>query len=165
MSRRDTSTTLARLIAIALPALLMPALALPAAAHAVSGRDTAGIPRRGAATGRSLGTPEQIAWVRRAAGNFVAAELSGSGSGACSILNAPLRQAEHHRSCEQRWNAKLARLLHERGARSRLRVERRAIAFAPVRVHGDHASIALPKPLLGGSNSFVWSENCWMLQS
>ncbi|MFI5005698.1 MAG: hypothetical protein ACHQE6_11870, partial [Solirubrobacterales bacterium] len=117
----------------------------------------------GAYSEHSVGTPEQIAWVRRAAGNFVAAELSGNGARACTVLNAPLRATEHHRTCEQRWNARLRKLLHERGARSRLRAEQRAIAAARVVVHGDLASIELPAPLLGGPNRFLWTENCWML--
>jgi hypothetical protein len=117
----------------------------------------------GAYSERSVGSPEQIAWVRRAAGNFVAAELSGNGAGACAVLNVPLRATEHHRACQQRWNARLGRLLHKRGARSRLRVEQRAIARARVVVRGDLASIELPAPLLNGPNRFLWTENCWML--
>jgi len=117
----------------------------------------------GAYSEHSVGSPEQIAWVRRAAGNFVAAELSGNGAGACSVLNAPLRATEHHRTCEQRWNKRLGKLLRERGARSRLRAEQRAIPAARVVVHGDVASIELPAPLLGGSSRFLWTENCWML--
>ena len=112
----------------------------------------------------SVGKPEQIAWVRRAASNFVAAELSGNGAGACTVLNAPLRATRHHQSCEQRWDARLARLLRERGARSRLRAEQRAVASARVAVHGDVASIELPAPLISGPNRFLWTENCWMLE-
>jgi hypothetical protein len=67
----------------------------------------------------SVGTPEQISWVRRAATNFVVAELAGNGAGACAILNAPLRATEHNRTCAQRWNSKLAGLLHEHGGRAR----------------------------------------------
>lgn len=117
----------------------------------------------GAYSERSVGSPEQIAWVRRAAGNFVAAELSGNSAGACTVLNAPLRATEHHRTCAQRWNTRLGKLLHERGARSRLRAEQRAITTARVVVHGNLASIELPAPLLGGPNRFLWTENCWML--
>ncbi len=117
----------------------------------------------GAYSEHSVGSPEQIAWVRRAAGNFVAAELSGNGAGACTVLNAPLRATQHHRTCEQRLNARLGKLLHERGARSRLRAEQRAIPAARVVVHGDIASIELPAPLLRGPNRFLWTENCWML--
>jgi hypothetical protein len=117
----------------------------------------------GAYSEHSVGTPEQIAWVRRAAGNFVAAELSGNGAAACAVLNAPLRATEHHHTCEQRWNARLGKLLHERGARSHLRAEQRATAAARVVVHGDLASIELPAPLIDGPNRFLWTEHCWML--
>ncbi|HXR29457.1 MAG TPA: hypothetical protein VN772_07745 [Solirubrobacteraceae bacterium] len=127
------------------------ALAVPAAAAA-------------AYSEHSVGTPEQIAWVRRAAGNFVAAELSGNGAGACTVLNAPLRATVHHRTCEQRWNARLATLLRERGARAHLRAEQRAISSARVVVHGNVASIELPSPLMSGPNRFLWTENCWMLE-
>ena|SRR5712691_4780972 len=111
----------------------------------------------------STGTREQIAWVRRAASNFVTAELAGNGAGACAILNAPLRGSFHHVTCAQRWNARLARLLREGGGRARLRTERRAIPSAVVTVHGDRASIGLPTPLLGTGSRFLWTENCWML--
>jgi hypothetical protein len=111
----------------------------------------------------STGTPEQIAWVRRAASNFVTAELAGNGAGACAILNAPLRASAHNLTCAQRWHARLASLLRERGERARLRAQRRAIPSAVVVVHGNRASIALPTPLLGTSSRFLWTENCWML--
>ena len=116
-----------------------------------------------AGSGRSVGTPEQVAWVRRAAGNFVTAELAANGAGACSILAAPLRAESHHRTCAQRWDAKLAAMLRRPGTRSQLRRERGAIASARVLVRGDGASIELPAPLLDSANRFVWSENCWML--
>ena len=118
----------------------------------------------GAYPEHSVGTPEQIAWVRRAAGNFLTAELAGNGAAACSVLNAPLRATRGHRTCEQRWNAKLAKVLRERGARSRLRAERRAVPSARVVVRGNVASIELPAPLIGPANSFLWTENCWMLE-
>jgi len=111
----------------------------------------------------SSGTREQIAWVRRAASNFVTAELAGNGAGACAILNAPLRASAHHLTCAQRWNARLASLLRERGERARLRAQRRAIPSAVVIVQGDRASIELPTPLLGTGSRFLWTENCWML--
>ncbi|HYM54032.1 MAG TPA: hypothetical protein VES97_01615 [Solirubrobacteraceae bacterium] len=112
----------------------------------------------------SVGTHEQVAWVRRAATNFVTAELSGDGAGACAILNAPLRTTQRHRTCAQRWDAKLAKLLREPGGRSRLRADRRAISSAAVVVHGDVATIELPTPLMSGPNRFLWTENCWMLE-
>jgi len=131
-------------------ATLACAAALPAAASASSAH--------------SVGTREQIAWVRRAASNFVAAELNGDGASACSILNAPLRATQHDRTCAQRWDAKLARLLREPGGRARLRAERRAIPSAVVVVRGDAARIELPAPLASGPNRFLWTENCWMLE-
>ena len=112
----------------------------------------------------SVGSGEQIAWVRRAATNFVTDELSDNGAGVCGILNAPLRVTEHNRTCEQRWNAKLSRLLRESRARERLRAQRHAIQTAAVIVHGNVASLELAKPLLRGPNHFLWTENCWMLE-
>jgi len=118
----------------------------------------------GAFAANSAGTPEQIAWVRRAASNFVAAELSANGAGACAILNAPLRATQHHRTCAQRWNAKLSKLLREPRGRAHLRTLRRAIPSATVVVHGHIAWISLPTPLMHGPNRFLWTENCWMLE-
>jgi hypothetical protein len=112
----------------------------------------------------SVGTSEQIAWVRHAASNFVAAELTGNGARACAILNAPLRTTQHHRTCAQRWNAKLSKLLREPRSRARLHTLRRAIPSATVTVHGYTASINLPTPLMHGPNRFLWTENCWMLE-
>jgi hypothetical protein len=107
----------------------------------------------------------QVAWVRRAASNFVTAELGGNGPGACAILDAPLRRTQHHRTCAGRWNAKLAKLLHTSSERARLRAQRRAIHAAEVVVRGRVAWIELPTPLMSGQNRFMWTENCWMLQS
>jgi len=112
----------------------------------------------------SVGTPEQIAWVRRAATNFVDAELAGNGAGACAILNAPLRATRDNRTCEQRWDARLKRMLANPSERSLLRAERHAIANAPVLVHGRIASLGLRRALLGGPNRFLWTEMCWMLE-
>jgi hypothetical protein len=111
------------------------------------------------------GSGQQRAWVRRAAANFIAAERGGNGAGACAILDARLRRTERHRTCAQRWDAKLAALLRTRAGRARLRSEQRAIPSAPVVVRGDVAWIELPAPLMGGANRFLWTENCWMLQS
>ncbi len=133
-----------------LAALALAALCAPAAASAYDGH--------------SVGSAEQIAWVRRAANNFVTAELAHNGAGACGILNAPLRAPRNHVSCEARWDAKLARMLRERGERARLRGEQQAIAHATVIVHGNVASIELPAPLDAGPNRFLWTENCWMLE-
>jgi hypothetical protein len=122
------------------------------------------IPPAGALAANSVGAPEQIAWVRRAASNFLAAELSGNGAGACAILNAPLRTARHHRTCAQRWNAKLAKLLRNPHSRAQLHTLQRAIPSATVIVHDYTASIDLPTPLMHGPNRFLWTENCWMLE-
>ncbi len=111
----------------------------------------------------SVGTPEQIAWVRRAASNFIAAELGGNGARACAILNASLRTTQHHRTCTQRWNAKLSKLLREPLSRAHLHILQQAIPSATVIVHDYIASINLPTPLIHGSNRFLWTENCWML--
>jgi hypothetical protein len=46
-----------------------------------------------------------------------------------------------------------------------MRAQQRAIPSAAVVVHDDVAWIALSTPLMGGQNRFVWTENCWMLQS
>ena len=107
---------------------------------------------------------EQVAWVRRAANNFVTAEIAGNGAGACAVLNAPLRATQHHRTCAQRWNARLAMLLREPHGRARLRAEQRAISAADVAIHADVAQIRLPAPLISGANRFLWTENCWMLE-
>jgi hypothetical protein len=112
----------------------------------------------------SIGSPEQIAWVRRAAHRFVAAELAANGAEACAVLNAPLRATLHGRSCEQRWSARLVKMLHTRRVRSQLHSELRAVASARVAVRGNVASIELPSPLLRGSSRFLWTENCWMLE-
>lgn len=117
----------------------------------------------GAAQASPTGTREQIAWVRRAATNFVAAELRRDGAGACAILNAPLRATYDHRTCTQRWDARLAATARDPSARASLRAEARAIPSAAVEVRGESASIRLPSPLMGAENRFLWRENCWML--
>ena len=115
--------------------------------------------------GYSAARAEQTAWVRRAATNFVGDELAGNGAGVCAILNAPLRFSTHRHTCAQRWDARLAQMLHEPGARAKLRAQRHAIAAAAVAVHGDSASIQLSSPLLSDpANHFLWTENCWMLE-
>ncbi|HXW59654.1 MAG TPA: hypothetical protein VEJ23_09290 [Solirubrobacteraceae bacterium] len=117
-----------------------------------------------AAAAGSGGSGAQVAWVRRAAGNFVGAELRGDGAGACAVLDARLRAASGHRTCAQRWNAKLRALLRIPGARASLRADAHAIGSARVAVDAGHeATITLPTPLMAGRSRFVWSENCWML--
>lgn len=119
----------------------------------------------GAYSERSVGTPQQVAWVRHAAERFVGAELTANAPEACAVLAAPLRATIHGRSCEQRWKGRLARRLHEHGMRASLRAERRAASSARVVVKGDTATIELPGALLNGPNRFRWTENCWMLES
>jgi hypothetical protein len=125
--------------------------------------DGARVPPK-AASAASAGSYEQVSWVRRAASNFVNDELRGDGAGACSILNAPLRATQHHRTCAQRWDSRLASLRRRPGARAQLRTDAKAIPSATVRVRGNTASIELPAPLIGGPNRFLWTENCWMLE-
>jgi hypothetical protein len=112
----------------------------------------------------SVGAHEQIAWVRRAATRFVTAELTRNGAEACAVLNAPLRATRHGVTCEQRWKAKLAKLLRQPGERAHLRSQQREISSAAVIVHGNLATLELPTKLLGGPNHFLWNENCWMLE-
>ena len=109
----------------------------------------------------SVGTAEQIAWVRKAATRFVTAELTDDGSEACAVLGSPLRAAEHGRTCEQRWGRKLAKLAP--AVRAKLRSQKHEIASAIVVVRGDYASLELPSELMSGPNRFYWTENCWML--
>jgi hypothetical protein len=118
----------------------------------------------GALAAHSVGTPEQIAWVRRAATNFVGDELAGNGAGACGILNAPLRATRNHRTCEQRWDARLKTMLRSRSERRLLHSQLHAIASARVVVHGNVASLGLKTPLFNGPNHFLWTEMCWMLE-
>jgi hypothetical protein len=123
------------------------AMALPAAAQAA----------------HSTGTPEQISWVRRAATRFVTAELTVNGGEGCAVQTAARRGTVDGRTCEQRFDARVRKLLRGAGMRSRLRAERRAIATAAVIVKGNDATIELPEPLLDGSNHLLWTESCWML--
>ena len=116
-----------------------------------------------AVAAHSVGSSAQVAWVRRAASNFVAAELSGNGAGACGVLNAPLRATRGHRTCAERWDAKLRAMLREPDGRASLRADAHAIPSARVVVGGSAASIDLPSPLMAGRSRLVWSENCWMV--
>lgn len=118
----------------------------------------------GAYSGRSVGAPGQIAWVRSAATRFLTAELAGDGASACAVLNAPLRASIHHRTCAQRWDAKLAGMLRDGQTRKLLRGDLHAVASARVVVHGDLATIELPQPLMHGQSRFLWTESCWMLE-
>lgn len=122
------------------------------------------MPASSAAAASSHGTAEQISWVRSAASRFVAAELARNGEGACAILNAPLRNTIHGRTCAQRWDAKLAVMLRDPARRRMLRSQQRAIGSAAVIVHGNVAHLALSTPLIAGPNQFKWTEMCWMLE-
>jgi hypothetical protein len=109
------------------------------------------------------GTPEQVAWVRRAAERFISAEQSANGSEMCAVLAAPLRATVAGRTCEQRWHSRLVTELRDPVARAHLRADRHAAPAAHVEVRGNHATIVLPNPLLNGSSHFLWTEMCWML--
>jgi hypothetical protein len=113
-----------------------------------------------AAAAHSTGTPSQIAWVRRASGNFLAAELKGDGAAACGVLDARLRGHD----CARHWNSRLAAMLHRPGARQALQADRRAVSSATVLVTGGHATIDLPHPLYGGVSRLAWNEMCWMVE-
>jgi hypothetical protein len=117
-----------------------------------------------ASAAHSVGAADQITAVRHAAANFVADELAGNGAGACALLTAPQRGIKDHRTCAQRWDAKLAELLHEPNGRAGLRNEAHAIASAVVTVQGNTASIDLPRALLGSDSRLLWVEDCWMLR-
>ncbi len=132
------------------------------AAVALSSFDALAAPQRALAS--SGATREQVAWIRRAASNFVGDELRRDSAGVCSILAARLRATQHHRTCTERWSARLASLLREPHARAALRADARAIPAAAVVVHGDSASIELPAPLISGPNRLRWTENCWMVE-
>jgi hypothetical protein len=130
-----------------LPAVLAATLALAAipAAAAVS-------------TGTASG-------LRYAVTRLLNAELARDGAGACAVLNAPLGTTVDGRSCTQRWDARIDRMLAAPGGAGRLRADLRAAASAPVRISGLHATIALPHPLLDGQSRFYWTADCWMLTS
>ncbi len=103
--------------------------------------------------------------MRSAATRFVAAELAGNGEAACAILNRPLRASKRGRTCAQRWDARLATMLHRHAARAALRRQANEIPHARVVVRGNVASIELSQPLFEQPrNSFIWTENCWMLR-
>jgi len=117
-----------------------------------------------ASAASSHGTAEQIAWVRSAASRFVSAELAHNGEGACAILNAPLRATVHGRTCAQRWDSRLTAMLRNPATRRRLRAQARAIPSAAVVVNGNVAQLKLATPLISGTNRFLWTEMCWMLE-
>jgi hypothetical protein len=113
-----------------------------------------------AAGAHSTGTPSQIAWIRRAAGNFLSAELQGNGAAACGVLDARLRGHD----CARRWDSRLSAMLHRPGARKELQADSHAVSSATVLVTGKHATIDLPHPLYDGANHLTWTEMCWMVE-
>jgi hypothetical protein len=94
----------------------------------------------------------------------VTAELTGNGGEACAVLTVGQRGTVGGRTCEERWRERSAEMLSEPGVRESLRRDSRAIPSARVVVSGDSATIAVPTPLLGGSDELVWTESCWMLK-
>jgi hypothetical protein len=80
------------------------------------------------------------------------------------VLTAPQRATVHGRSCAERWDGRIAALLRIPRIRNGLRADLRAVARAPVAILGERARIFLPAPLLGSSSTFLWTENCWMLE-
>jgi hypothetical protein len=105
------------------------------------------------------------AMLRAAATTVITAELARDGATACSKLYAPLAATIDGRTCAQRWDARSARLLAERGGAARLRADLRAVSRATVTYDGLYATIALPHPLLGASSRFYWTDECWMLMN
>jgi hypothetical protein len=94
---------------------------------------------------------------------LVAAELAGNGAGVCAVLNAPMTATVAGRTCAERWDARSQAMRATAAGRLALRRDLRAVASAPVRIDGEHGSIALPGPLLDGHSRFYWTANCWML--
>jgi hypothetical protein len=101
--------------------------------------------------------------LRSAAARLLTAELARDGAGVCGILNAPLTATIDGRTCAQRWDARLDRVLSRRGGRATLRADLRAVPHAAVAISGEWGTIALPHPLLDGGSRFYWTANCWML--
>ena len=119
-------------------------------------------PHAGERVGRALGRygrPDRVGCGAPRRGS--SPQRHGDGASACGILNAPLRATEHGRACTQRWDARLAKLLHEAGA-ARGCARSGGSASAVVVVRGNWATIAVGAAD-GRSNRFYWTENCWML--
>ena len=106
------------------------------------------------------GTVPQL---RAAVTRLLDAELARDGATACGILNAPLTATIDGRTCAQRWDARIARLFASPGGRGTLLADLHAVPTAAVTMVGEHATIALPHPLLNGHSRFYWTANCWML--
>lgn len=112
------------------------------------------------ATAATSGTE---AGLRYAVTRLLDAELAGDGATACGILYAPLTGTVGGRTCVQRWDARIARMLSRRGGAARVRSDLRSVPSAAIRMSGPYATIALPHPLLDGTSRFYWTANCWML--
>jgi len=101
--------------------------------------------------------------LRHAVTRLLTAELGRDGAGACAVLDAALSATVDGQSCAQRWEERIDRMLAAHGGARRLRADLRAVAAAPVRIAGLHATIGLPHPLLDGRSRFYWTDSCWML--
>jgi hypothetical protein len=108
----------------------------------------------------------EVATLRAQATRFVNAELQGDGATVCAVLDKPNQGVGAHQTCTGHWNATLRAMHNTAGARQHLRADLRAIATARVTLthNGYVATIALPTPLLGDSDEFYWTQNCWMLE-
>jgi hypothetical protein len=104
-----------------------------------------------------------VSGLRAQVTRFLTAELHRDSSTVCAILGTPMNGTRHGRSCEQRWQHSLRRMLR-RGDGTNLRADRRAVATAAVSSDGVWATITLPHPLLAGVSRFSWYDNCWMLE-
>jgi len=113
-----------------------------------------------AAAAVSTGTASGL---RYAVTRLLTAELARDGAGACAVLDAPLATTVDGRSCAQRWDARIDRMLAVPGGRGRLRADLHAVANAPVAIDGLYGTIALPHPLLDGRSRLYWTDDCWML--
>jgi hypothetical protein len=114
----------------------------------------------GTALGQSTGT---VSGLRAQVTRFLNAELQKDGGTVCAILNAPLNDTKHGRTCTTRWDSTLDTI-----GRHQLRADLAAVAGAAVTSDGIHASITLPHPLLQGhsvKSRFYWIDDCWMLTS
>jgi hypothetical protein len=101
--------------------------------------------------------------VRAQTTRFLNDELNDNGSDACAVLNSPQAGVPAHETCAQKWDAALRRLTASQ--RRALHADKRAVPTAQVTFSGSdlYATIALPTPLLGNSDRYYWTNNCWML--
>ena len=125
----------------------------------------AGVLAFGLCASASADSVGSTAMLRLAASTVLRAELHHDGAGACSKLYAPLTATVDGKSCAERWDARSGHLLVQRGGAARLRADLAAVATAPIALDGLYATIALPRPLLGGRTRFYWTAACWMLMN